>query len=263
MKRCLLVVLLLTNCLSTGAQNLDSLYKLGKYQEIVAAYTGGGRSFNNNDLELVAAAYDHLGRLDEEDEVLAKLVNKFPLFLSYGIPCAYDYYGNFIKAGGMERFKTAISEAYLKSIKDTALGRIILNAYYLDQSVRNKYEDNKYRKKAGMKVKWDEAQLLKEWERIDSAHAPLIAKIIRDQKGYPSRTTIGLIGTRSLFILMQHLDVKWRDRYDQLLFQAACSKDINMDDFSMYKTMTLVRSHQIPDSAFQRVSDSLSALTCR
>jgi hypothetical protein len=163
----------------------------------------------------------------------------------------------------MERYKTAITEAYLGSIKDASLGRIILNAFYRDQSVREKYDDNKYSKKAGQKLKWDEAKLLKQWASTDSANALLIAQIIRDNKGFPPSSTIGLRGTHSLFIIMQHLDVKLRDRYDQLLFDAACRKDIDIVDYAMYKTMTMVRTHLIPDSLFQNTLDSLSEVKCR
>ena len=98
---------------------------------------------------------------------------------------------------------------------------------------------------------------------IDSANVILIARIIGSNKSFPSRTTIGLIGTNALFIMMQHLDVSLRDRYDRMLFDAACREDISMTDYAMYRTITLVRSSQIPEAHFQKSLDSLSEIRCR
>ena len=147
----------------TQAQDLKSLFENAKHREIVAVYKAAARSFNNTELEIVAAAYDRLGLGDEEYEVLSGIVNRFPLFLTYSIPSDYHYYGNFMKAGLMDRFRTVVTTAYLESIKDTALGLVILNAFYQDQAVRQKHEDNKYAKKNGLKPKWDSGSLIREW----------------------------------------------------------------------------------------------------
>lgn len=239
------------------------MFDAGKNREIIDLYMASPSTFSNKELEIVAAAYDGLGRLADEDKVLYRILSRPPLFGTYSIPSDYLYYGNFISGGFMEDYKDSITSAYLRSIKDTASGRAILNAFYRDQIVRTKYDYNKYCSKNGIRIKWDSMGLVRQCRRIDSANALLIAGIISDYKGFPSKAAIGLIGTWSLFIMMQHLDVKYRDRYDKFLFEAACRREISMDDYAMYKTRTLVANHQIPDARMQHTLDSLSEIKCR
>ena len=248
---------------TTSAQDLNALFENGKHKEIVDIYRSATRTFDHNELEIVAASLDQLNLLPEEDEVLNKLVSSYPLFLTYTIPANYLYFGNLITAGLMEKYEAAITTQYLSSIKDTAAGRIILTAFYRDQTVRQRVEDNKHRKKDRLIPKWDSAGLMRDWAEIASVNRALIERIIHDYSGFPSKANIGLIGTNALFILMQHLDTGYRGTYDHLLFDAACRKDIAIGDYAMYKTMTLVRTHQIPDSLFQNTLDSLSAIKCK
>jgi hypothetical protein len=263
MKTCLLLWIVIAYSSTTSAQDLDALFANGKQQEIVDLYKGASRTFDHNELEIVAASFDRLNLLPEEDEVLHTLVSSYPLFLTYTIPSNYLYFGNLISGGLMEKYEAAIITQYQSSIKDTAAGRTILSAFYRDQIVRQKFEDNKHRKKDGLIPKWDSARLMRDWAGIASVNRVLIERIIHDYSGFPSKANIGLIGTNALFILMQHLDTGYRGTYDHLLLNAACRKDIAMGDYAMFKTMTLVRTHQIPDSLFQNTLDSLSAIKCK
>jgi hypothetical protein len=263
MKSIITAFALLAICSISNAQNLDSLFENGKNNEIVQAYNSATRSFDNNELEIVAAAFDKLHQLDDEQKVLLSLCNNFPLFLIYTIPANYLFYVNFINAGRMEAYKSAIQKQYLESIKQTALGEKILEMFYEDQAVRQKYEYYQYCKRNSIKQLYDSLQIVKDWRRIDSVNVIRIKSIVDNGNGFPSKANIGIIGTNSLFIVMQHLDTNHRDHYDKYLLDAACRKDITMVDYAMFKSMTLVTTHQIPDAMWQQTLDSLSETKCR
>jgi hypothetical protein len=263
MKLLLLLLSLFTSAFTIQAQTLDSLYEKGQYQRIIELYKTSGRSFSDQELPTIAAAYDRLGKLEEEEKVLEIIVSTYDPMITSDIPANYPYYSNFIRAGRMEKYKKTITGQYVRSVKDTALARRIISTLFKDQAPRQKFEDNKYSKEKGLPIRWDEKSVLEEWKKVDSSTTLFISQTIKSNNGFPPKAAIGFLGIQSMLVLMQHLDNHIRDQYDQILIDAACRKDLDMSDYAFYKTMTLARTNQIPGNAFQQTLDSLSQLKCK
>ncbi|PQJ21721.1 DUF6624 domain-containing protein [Tenacibaculum sp. SG-28] len=123
---------------------------------------------------------------------------------------------------------------------DKALVSILDTIYYDDQSTRSKIRSME--KKFGRNSK----EMDQFWQTILQKDSINLTKVraILEERGWPSKKTIGKRGTSAIFLVLQHANLEVQEKYLVFIKEAVANNDLPKRQYAMFYDRLLLRRGQ-------------------
>lgn len=221
----------------------DSLYTQAKFYEAAKEYSNAFRvnseGYSHGDKYKAARAWARSGQFDSAVSNLKQEVES-----GFSEARKLKKEESFVPIHKSKQWKSIINEVVENEKKEIAkLGKYkkvkarLEEAFVLDQQYRNRYKQTI--DSFGMKSK-EMNELIKRMKDADQKNLKYVSRII-DKYGWISSDTIGIAGSNTLFMIIQHADSSTQEKYFPIMREAVKQKKAFSNQLAMLEDRILLR----------------------